>query len=124
MRITQRPIAFEDHRGSITDLLAGTPVQHVALFTCVKGAARGNHYHKTATSFIYVLSGVLRLRYRTTGSPRRVVETSIVPAGRLIEISPLEVHELTAEEDAAFVMMTAGPDGGRQYLTDTVRETV
>lgn len=121
MHVTQVPIAFSDHRGSITDLIEGRAVQHVALFTCVMGAARGNHYHKTATSFIYVLAGAFRIRYRTANTP---VQHVIAEAGALVRIDPLEVHELTALDDSTFLMMTAGPDGGRQYLTDTVREAV
>jgi uncharacterized RmlC-like cupin family protein len=121
VEITNCDVAFKDHRGTITDLLEGRSVQHVALFTCVAGSARGNHYHKTATSFIYVLSGSLRIRYR---NGKESVKTVVVPYGTLVRIDPEERHELTALEDASFVMMTSGPNGGRQYLKDTVREAV
>lgn len=121
MEIQKCDVAFKDHRGSITDLLEGRSVQHVAFFTCVAGAARGNHYHKTATSFIYVLNGSFRIRYRNGKEP---VKTVVVPYGSLVRIDPQERHELTALEDSSFIMMTSGSNGGRQHLKDTVREAV
>ena len=122
MQVTRLSPAFSDDRGSITDLLEGIDVQHIAHFTCASGSTRGNHYHKTATSFIYVLTGGFRVRYRVVG--QQLITATYVPAGYLIQVDPLEAHELTATKDSSFLMMTSGPDGGRQYLTDTVREAV
>ena len=36
--------AFQDHRGSITDVL-DKPISHVGLITFTKGALRAKHYH-------------------------------------------------------------------------------
>lgn len=122
MLVSKPTIAYEDARGHITDLLVDTPVQHVAHFTCVHGSKRGNHYHKTATSYLFIIAGVFAIRHRRVGETRVYID--VARAGHVVRIDPLEVHVLEALDDGAFLMMTAGPDGGQQHLNDTVREVV
>jgi len=121
MKTESRPVAFSDSRGSITDVLLGLPVEHVALFTSRAGVSRGGHYHKESVAYIYVLSGSFQFAARFEVGP---TTTLIARAGDLITIEPLERHSLVALEDSTFLMMTHGPDGGRQFVSDTVREAV
>lgn len=121
MKIDHRVIAFEDKRGRIMDILQDASVEHIALFTTKAGMVRGNHYHKVSTAYVYVLSGRFMIHARMEDGP---VTSEIVDPGDLVTIYPQERHALTSLEDSSFLMMTHGPDGGRQYESDTVREAV
>lgn len=121
MKVELLEPAFQDHRGAIIDLIMGQSVQHVALFTCKMGTARGNHYHKESTSYIFVLNGRFQVRWRGARGP---VQVLVAKKGDLLTVNPQERHELTALEDASFLMITRGPNGGRQFERDTVREAV
>lgn len=123
MKVEQLSPAFVDARGAITDVLLGVPVEHVAHLTCAAGSVRGNHYHLRSTAYIYVLSGTFWISARTpVGDHPGFVERHVATAGCLVTIPPLERHALKALEDSSFLMLTTGPDGGRQFETDTVRE--
>lgn len=121
MNVQYRGINYADERGSITDLIDGAAINHVALFRSVAGSVRGNHYHLQSWAYVYVLSGLLDYRWRGEEGP---TSRRIIQPGELITIPPLERHSLSMIEDTVFLMMTAGPSGGRQYENDTVREAV
>ena len=121
MTVEHLSVAFEDSRGSITDVLQSLSVEHIALFQTRKGSVRGNHYHVHSTALIYVLQGAFKVRARLDDGP---IEFTFVKAGDLLTLLPRERHVLVAEEDSVFLMMTHGPDGGRQYVSDTVQEAV
>lgn len=112
----------EDDRGAITDLLSGQPLSHVGVISCRKGSLRGNHYHKTATAWVYVLYG----RFKYAWRPSRGKKSSqIVEAGDLITIEPGERHSLVALEGSTFIMMVSTPGGGSHYAEgETVAEYV
>jgi len=110
--------AFHDNRGQITDIIQHTPFDSVTVITCVKGAIRGNHYHKESIQYSYVLSGrVLAL----TQPPGGTVETADIFAHDLLETPPLERHALQALEDSVLIIITRGPRGGKEYEDDTFR---
>lgn len=119
--ITCPAVAHEDGRGQITDLLDDASIQHVAMFTTNEGSVRGGHYHRESTAWLYVMLGRALLRWRDESS---TVEEAEVLAGDLVRIDPLERHDLRATEPCCWLMMTSGPDGGRQYEGDTVEEAV
>ena len=110
--------AFEDDRGKITDILEHTPVDSVTMITCLKGAIRGNHYHKESVQFSYVLSGQI-LAYSQI--PEEEVEFQVLKEGDMMESLPLERHALHAVEDSVLLIVTRGPRGGRNYEDDTFR---
>lgn len=120
MEITVPKLAHSDDRGSIRDLVTGLAVEHVAFFTCTRGSVRGGHYHKESTSWIYLVSGVMRVRVR--GAIDSVVTEATISGGNLLRLDPGDRHTLEALTPSAFIMLTHGPQGGRQYLDDTVRE--
>lgn len=111
--------AHSDNRGAITDLFTHESV-HAAHLTCRAGAVRGNHYHLTATCYLYVLSGAFVVRSRRGESPN--IDRATVLAGEMVTFAPLERHSLTAVEDSSFIMFTVTPSGGAHYAGDTVRE--
>jgi len=118
MIIKKIKAAFEDDRGKITDILEHTPVDSVTMITCLKGAIRGNHYHKESVQFSYVLSGQM-LAYSQI--PEEEVESQVLKEGDMMESLPLERHALHAVEDSVLLIVTRGPRGGRNYEDDTFR---
>ena len=118
MKIVHREIAFQDARGYIIDILQNEPVEHATIITSLKGAVRGNHYHKDSVQYAYLLSGRLQVLAQMPG---KEVESEILETGDLLVNVPLERHALIALEDSVFVVLTRGPRGGTQYESDTYR---
>jgi oxalate decarboxylase/phosphoglucose isomerase-like protein (cupin superfamily) len=110
--------AFQDNRGQITDIIQHTPFDSVSVITCVKGAIRGNHFHKESIQYSYVLSGRMRA---LTQPPDGTVETADLFANDLLESPPFERHALQALEDSVLIIITRGPRGGKDYEDDTFR---
>jgi quercetin dioxygenase-like cupin family protein len=110
--------AFQDQRGQITDIIEHTPFDSVSIITCVRGADRGNHYHKESIQYSYVLAGRIRAR---TQSPDGPVEVADLVVGDLLESPPFVRHALLALEDSTLLIITRGPRGGKGYEDDTFR---
>src|SRR6187401_2192900 len=101
--ISQIKPVFEDQRGTIADLLEGKGIQHVGLIVSRKGAVRGNHYHKIATQYAYILKGKVeyyRKDLRRDGAP---VEKFVLGPGALMIEPPNVVHAVVALEDTEFL---------------------
>ena len=47
MNVTKLPIAFQDQRGEIIDVLQKGHIEYVTIIHSRKDAVRANHYHKT-----------------------------------------------------------------------------
>ena len=108
------PDRFEDHRGVIQDWFGSDePIDAVTHITTVKGAIRGNHFHKQTTQWTLVLSGRLLM---TNGAHH----TEMGPS-RLIKHEPGDPHAWQALEDAECLVFTRGPRSGEGYETDTHR---
>jgi dTDP-4-dehydrorhamnose 3,5-epimerase-like enzyme len=118
MRIEQLRPAHEDERGLIMDLLA-RPLTHVALMMCEDGAVRGNHYHRTATAYVFVLTGGLNVCARREGEEAWVEYAS---AWSLITIEPGERFSLTAIGHAEIIEMIDYRGEGQHFERDTVQE--
>ncbi len=118
MNVVHRDPAHADQRGAITDLHVGEPVNALTTVTCVKGAVRGNHFHKLTTQFTYVLRGRLRYVGQTPGQP---VAECIITAGDLVTSLPLECHAFEALEDSELLAFCHGPRAGIDYEKDTYR---
>ena len=120
MKVMKKKSVFSDDRGDIVDILEKEVTEHATLITSVKGAVRGNHYHKETFQFIYVLRG--RINVLTKELESEVVSV-IIEAGDLAEHPPMEVHTMIALEDSEFMVFTRGPRGGMDYESDTYRLT-
>lgn len=102
---------FTDDRGEIQDLVG--KVDAVTRIHTVKGAVRGNHYHRFTTQTTYVLSGSLLV---TNG-----IKELVVGPGELVVDAPGEPHAWKALEDTDCLVFTVGPRSGDQYESDTFR---
>ncbi len=118
MKVIKKKSVFSDNRGEIIDLLVKEIIEYVTLIRSVKGAVRGNHYHKETFQFIYVLSGKMKVLTQEAGSE---VVSVVVKKGDLVENSPMEIHTMIALEDSEFMVFTRGPRGATDYESDTYR---
>ncbi len=118
MQIENKPIIFEDQRGSIRDILIGKEIDAVTILTCKKGSVRGNHFHKQSVQYGYVVSGSFVCATQIGDNP---VEIKELKAGDLIAHPLNEKHAFKALEDSVFLALTKGPRQGTSYEKDTFR---
>lgn len=117
MKLIRTKVAFKDSRGTIADILDGTPLNAVTIITNKKGAVRGNHVHKKTIQYTYVVSG--RIRYVSKGKgPKRSVT---MRPGDLAVSLPGEAHTTVALTDATFLALAHGLRHGKEYEKDTYR---
>jgi quercetin dioxygenase-like cupin family protein len=107
---------FEDHRGVIQDLLV-TPLDGVTEIRTVRGAIRGNHFHKATTQWTYIASGRMLI---VTDSPAGRQERVYGPGEMACE-EPGTSHAWHALEDTVCVVFSRGPRTGEAYESDTFR---
>lgn len=113
-------VSFKDDRGEIIDLIEGEDINAVTYISFVKGAIRGNHYHRQTTQWNYVISGKIKLVSHISGE--ETVET-LMNEGDMAITKPNERHALVAIEDSTVMVFTKGPRGGKEYESDTFRLT-
>jgi dTDP-4-dehydrorhamnose 3,5-epimerase-like enzyme len=124
MNIKEITPAFQDDRGSISDVFYKDVIEHVAIIdtTATTRVVRGNHYHKLTTQHILVTRGTLKYWYQPLdkSEPVRCIE---VPERHLVSTPPLEVHALEILEPNQFIVFSVGLRGGKDYEADTYRVT-
>jgi dTDP-4-dehydrorhamnose 3,5-epimerase-like enzyme len=118
MHVSHPPVAHEDDRGRIVDILEGIDFNYATVITSRKGVTRGNHYHKQTTQWVYVIKGRMLAHSRMPGGE---IQRRTLSIGDVIMNPPYEHHALTALEDTQFLVLTAGLRGGRDYEKDTFR---
>ena len=111
-------VAFSDERGTIADLIENEEINSITLITFVKGAVRGNHFHKETTQWNYLMAGKIKLVTQIPGE--EVVESVMLP-GELTVTRPNDRHALCAMENSEVMVFTKGPRGGKEYESDTFR---
>ena len=111
----------EDGRGSIVDIFYNTELNHINSIKSVKGALRGDHYHKETTQHMLMVKGSMEYWYKPVDSeesPKYVV----VKKGDLVTTPPNEIHSLKILEDnTEFITFSSGLRGGQDYEKDTIR---
>lgn len=119
--VTYPPVAFEDGRGTIVNVLAESLV-HVAVITSKSGAVRANHWHPRDRQHQFVVSGRLRAvsapvdeAGRRTGPSREL----IVEAGALLYTPPLVGHAYEFLSDAVLVNLNTVDRRPEEYEAET-----
>ena len=117
-------VATRDDRGTISDILYKTEINHAAVIeTHAGGVIRGNHYHKQSTQHIFMTRGSLRYWYQPHDKSEPVRSVLVEEYG-LVSTPPYEVHALEMIEASQFVVFSQGMRGGENYEEDTFRHTV
>ena len=113
--------ATSDERGTISDILYKTEIQHAAIIESkCGGLIRGNHYHKATTQHIFVTKGSLRYWYQPVDKSEPV-KSVLVKEYELVSTGPNEIHALEIIEPNQFVVFSHGLRGGDDYESDTFR---
>ncbi len=118
MDVKKIPVAFQDHRGEIFDVLQREQIEYATIIHSRKDSVRANHYHKETYQYLYVMSGKLRA---VSQMPGEEPTEAIMVANDLILSVPHERHAFEALEDTTFLVLTRGPRGGEDYEKDTFR---
>tara|TARA_Y100000813_G_scaffold188499_1_gene162783 strand:- start:138 stop:515 length:378 start_codon:yes stop_codon:yes gene_type:complete len=109
---------FEDHRGLIKDIIVNERIDYVTIITNVKGAVRGNHYHKETIQFLYVLEGKILVASQIKGEK---VKKEILESGSMLFNEASESHAIKSLEDSKLLILTRGLRGGKNYESDTFK---
>ena len=110
-----------DNRGRIADAFFGVTINHVAIIDSIKGAVRGNHYHKKTVQSILITKGSLEYWYKKLDDnlPAKFV---VAIEGDIITSDSNEIHAMKMLEDnTQFIAFTEGIRGGKNYESDTYR---
>jgi dTDP-4-dehydrorhamnose 3,5-epimerase-like enzyme len=113
------PMPFEDERGIIQTLVDGD-IQAIQIITSVKGSVRANHYHKTDSHYMYVLSG--KMKYFHRNADESVDPTwLIISSGQMVYSPPMIEHAVEFLEDSVFLNITSRSRSQENYENDLVR---
>jgi quercetin dioxygenase-like cupin family protein len=113
------PIPFEDARGRIQTLVDGG-VQSVQVITSKANTVRANHFHKTDSHFMYVVSGSMKYYHRPAGD-RSTPAMVLVKEGEMVFTPPLIEHAVEFPEDTVFINITGKTREQKSYEDDLVR---
>ena len=117
--IVSLPIPFEDSRGVIQTLVDGN-IEAIQIITSVKGSVRANHFHKTDSHFMYVVSGRMKYFHRPAGET--VAPTWLtIEAGQMVYSPPMVEHAVEFLEDSVFLNITGKSREQATYEDDLVR---
>src|SRR3989338_2528675 len=101
--------AFKDKRGVIFDILDNMKIRHVGLIRSRVGAIRGNHYHKLATQYIYVLDGKIEVGvadYIDEHSFSKNKTTYVMEKGDLTVHKPMQIHSIKSIGNSTILVLT------------------
>lgn len=117
--IVSLPMPYEDDRGSIQTLVNGG-IHAVQVITSVAGSVRANHYHRSDSHYMYVVSGKMRYIERPAESSEEPTWT-YVSAGQLVYTAPMVEHAVEFVEDTVFLNITGKSRDQGDYEGDLVR---
>ncbi len=108
-----------EERGRIIPVAEGD-FKTVLVIESKKGAKRANHYHKTDTHIMHILSG--KARYVETGMDGAYgyVVDRIVGPGDQIKTVPLVPHAMEFLEDSVMIVCSVSERNPEQYLNEIV----
>lgn len=110
---------FVDERGTITPVAEGN-WKTVILISSKKGAKRANHYHKTDTHLMHIISG--RARYVETGQDDHygfTVDRIVGPGDQILTVPDIP-HAMEFLEDSVMIVCSVNERNPEQYLQEIV----
>ena len=110
---------FVDERGEIQNLI-DAPFTSAAVIRSVKGATRGNHYHKTDYHYSWLQSGGLIYSHRPVGDVTPPQKWVITP-GQLFYTPPMYEHTMHFTADSVMLVFARNNRDMDHYEADTVR---
>lgn len=117
--IVSLPAPFEDARGVIQTLAEGG-VHSVQIITSKANSIRANHYHRTDSHYMYIVSGAMKYYHRPVND-KSAPTWLLVTAGQLVYSPPMVEHAVEFVEDTVFLNITGKPRDQASYEDDLVR---
>ena len=117
--IVPQRLPFADERGEIRNLI-DAPFTSAAVITSVKGAVRGNHYHKTDYHYCWLQRGRMIYLHRKAGDftpPQRWM----IEAGQIFYSPPGYEHAMQFLEDSVMLVFARNSREMANYEADTIR---
>lgn len=123
IKVTQIKPDYSDERGDIYKLVDNHPeIRSVLRISHKKGtAARGNHFHKKDTHWVFVEKGKMRYSERDATSATAEVESVILGPGDMVVSKAGRAHAMEALENTVFWAITTEGRKQANYEEDTVR---
>ena len=118
MLVPQRA-PFVDERGEIQNLI-DAPFASAAVIRSVKGAVRGNHYHKTDYHYTWLQCGGMIYLHRPVGSTAPAEQWLIEP-GQLFFTPQGYEHTMVFTKDSVMLVFAKNNREMANYEADTVR---
>ena len=113
----RRPVI--DPRGTILNLV-DVPLRSAAVITSVKGAIRGNHYHKTDAHYCWLQQGRMIYYQRPVGDSARPTRV-VIRAGQLFYTPPMAEHAMHFTEASVMFVLARNSRTMANYEADTIR---
>ena len=110
---------FVDERGDIHNLL-DTALGSVAVIRSVKGAVRGNHYHKTDFHYCWLQRGKMVYAHRPVGETAAPRQWVIAP-GQMFYTPPMHEHVMRFTEESVLFVFARNNRQMANYEADTTR---
>lgn len=109
---------FTDDRGFIQNILH-SPINSVAIIESKAGSVRSNHYHKTDSHYLYVLSGKVEYSERHINGSNVIVKT--YGPGEMFFTGPQKVHKVMFLEDTVLLSLAKNVRDHEHHEQDVVR---
>ena len=110
---------FVDERGEIRNLI-DAPFTSAAVITSVKGAVRGNHYHKTDYHYCWLQRGGVIYLHRPVGNTHAPQRWVIKP-GQIFYTPPMYEHAMHFTANSILFVFARNNREMAHYEADTVR---
>lgn len=110
---------YIDERGKIQTLLSGN-IGAVQIITSGKDTVRANHYHKTDSHHMYVVSGLMRYFFRDVHSRQDPRWVDVRP-GEMVFTPPMVEHAVQFLEETIFINIANLSRSQELYEADLVR---
>ena len=110
---------FMDARGEIKNLIDAA-FTSAAVITSVKGAVRGNHYHKVDCHYCWLQSGEMVYFHRPVDSQRKPGRWVIKP-GQMFYTPPHYEHAMVFTKKSVLFVFARNNREMKHYEADTVR---
>ena len=110
---------FVDERGQILNLI-DAPFTSAAVITSIRGAVRGNHYHKTDYHYCWLQQGRMLYLHRPVGASEAAQRWTI-EEGQMFYTPPGYEHAMHFTADSVLLVFAKNNREMAHYEADTVR---
>ena len=110
---------IHDPRGDIIPVADGV-FRSIMVLHSKKGTVRANHWHKTDSHVMYIISGAAKYYKEIDGA---LVEQVLLP-GDSVFTGPNVVHAIKFTTDTAMIVCAENERDYDAYMTDTVKKQI